>query len=170
MPDEEVHAFANALERGIGTHLFGRRMYDTMAIWQTYGDDPEATPVEADYATLWQGLHTVVDSTPSTTSGRPAPPSTARSTVGRGAPEGRHRPRPQRQRPRPRAGRPARLCEWRRAPPRPAPLTGDRLRSRPLEPATVRNSAPAVRSAVPWSDLARRCDPRMAGESGGDDG
>ena len=26
-PDEEVHAFVNDLERQIGTHLFGRRMY-----------------------------------------------------------------------------------------------------------------------------------------------
>jgi dihydrofolate reductase len=26
-PDEEVHAFVNDLERPVGTHLYGRRMY-----------------------------------------------------------------------------------------------------------------------------------------------
>ena len=29
MPDEEVHAFVNDLERSIGTYLYGRRMYET---------------------------------------------------------------------------------------------------------------------------------------------
>ena len=35
MPDEEVHAFVNDLERPIGTYLYGRRMYETMAFWET---------------------------------------------------------------------------------------------------------------------------------------
>jgi dihydrofolate reductase len=30
-PDEEVHAFVNELERSVGTYLYGRRMYETMA-------------------------------------------------------------------------------------------------------------------------------------------
>src|SRR5206468_7266412 len=34
-PDEEVHAFVNDLERAIGTYLFGRKMYETMAVWET---------------------------------------------------------------------------------------------------------------------------------------
>ncbi|MCA1683497.1 MAG: dihydrofolate reductase family protein, partial [Actinobacteria bacterium] len=29
-PDEEVHAFINDLQRPLGTHLLGRRMYDVM--------------------------------------------------------------------------------------------------------------------------------------------
>jgi dihydrofolate reductase len=28
VPDDEVHAFVNDLERPIGTYLYGRRMYD----------------------------------------------------------------------------------------------------------------------------------------------
>jgi hypothetical protein len=32
-PDEEVHTFVNDLERPIGTHLYGRRMYETMVFW-----------------------------------------------------------------------------------------------------------------------------------------
>ena len=35
VPDEEVHAFINALQRPIGTHLYGRRMYETMVYWET---------------------------------------------------------------------------------------------------------------------------------------
>ena len=48
MPDAEVHAFVNDLERPVGTHLYGRRMYETMAVWQTVGDEPGVSPAEAD--------------------------------------------------------------------------------------------------------------------------
>ena len=34
-PDEEVLAFINDLERPIGTYLHGRKMYETMAVWET---------------------------------------------------------------------------------------------------------------------------------------
>ena len=34
-PDDELHAFVNDLERPIGTYLYGRRMYETMAFWET---------------------------------------------------------------------------------------------------------------------------------------
>ena len=31
VPDEEVHTFINGLSRPVGTYLYGRRMYETMA-------------------------------------------------------------------------------------------------------------------------------------------
>ena len=34
-PDEEVHAFINDLERPVGTHLLGRRLYEVMIYWET---------------------------------------------------------------------------------------------------------------------------------------
>ena len=34
-PSEEVHVFVNDLERPVGTHLYGRRMYEVMAYWET---------------------------------------------------------------------------------------------------------------------------------------
>ena len=34
VPDEEVHAFWNEHERHIGTSLYGRRMYETMRVWE----------------------------------------------------------------------------------------------------------------------------------------
>jgi dihydrofolate reductase len=60
MPDEELHAFVNDLERPIGTHLYGRRMYETMAVWQTVGDEPGTEAAEADFAELWRALDKVV--------------------------------------------------------------------------------------------------------------
>jgi dihydrofolate reductase len=50
MPDAEVHAFVNDLERPVGTHLYGRRMYETMAVWQTVGDESGLPAVEAEFA------------------------------------------------------------------------------------------------------------------------
>ena len=33
--DEEVHAYINSREKQIGTYLFGRKMYETMAVGET---------------------------------------------------------------------------------------------------------------------------------------
>jgi dihydrofolate reductase len=60
VPDAELHAFVNDLERPIGTHLYGRRMYETMAVWQTVGVESEVPAVEADFAEVWRGLDKVV--------------------------------------------------------------------------------------------------------------
>ena len=56
-PDEEVHAFVNDLERGAGTHLYGRRMYEVLAVWETM-DDP--SPVMQDYAQIWRAADKIV--------------------------------------------------------------------------------------------------------------
>ena len=66
-PDEEVHAFINDLLQPVGTFLFGRKMYETMSVWETW--DTVAEPrVVKDFATFWHrtnkvvyshGLHTV---------------------------------------------------------------------------------------------------------------
>jgi dihydrofolate reductase len=69
VPDPDVHAYVNDLERPIGTHLYGRRMYETMAVWQTVGDEPgesgesDVSDVEVDFAEVWRGLDKVVYST-----------------------------------------------------------------------------------------------------------
>ena len=58
-PDEEVHAFVNDLERPVGTYLYGRRMYETMAVWQRM--DVSAEPdVMRDYAGIWRDADKVV--------------------------------------------------------------------------------------------------------------
>lgn len=60
VPDEEVHAFVNDLERPFGTHLYGRRMYETMAVWQTVGNEPGSPAAEVDFAEMWRALDKVV--------------------------------------------------------------------------------------------------------------
>jgi dihydrofolate reductase len=58
-PDAELHAFVNDLERDVGTHLYGRRMYETMAVWETM--DVSAEPdVMRDYAEIWRDADKVV--------------------------------------------------------------------------------------------------------------
>jgi dihydrofolate reductase len=59
-PDAQVHTFVNDLERSTATSLYGRRMYETMAVWQTLGDEPDAHAAEKDYAQVWRGLDKVV--------------------------------------------------------------------------------------------------------------
>jgi dihydrofolate reductase len=56
-PDEQVHAFVNDLERPVGTYLYGRRMYEVMAAWETI-DDP--APVMRDFAQVWRAAEKVV--------------------------------------------------------------------------------------------------------------
>ena len=34
-PDDDVFAFITELMRSAGTYLYGRRMYETMAVWET---------------------------------------------------------------------------------------------------------------------------------------
>ena len=59
-PSEDVHAFVNQLERSIGTYLYGCRMYETMASWETAHTRPESSPVELDYAEVWQAADKLV--------------------------------------------------------------------------------------------------------------
>jgi len=62
-PGEEVHRFVNELERGVGTHLYGRRMYETMAVWETDPSFAQSSAYLRDYAQIWQAADKVVYST-----------------------------------------------------------------------------------------------------------
>ena len=59
-PDAEVHQFVNDLERGVGTYLYGRRMYETMVYWQTAGGEPDDPEVVVDFAEIWRAADKVV--------------------------------------------------------------------------------------------------------------
>jgi dihydrofolate reductase len=58
-PDEEVHRFVNDLERSVGTHLYGRRMYEVMVFWETAGGADEPAFVR-DYAEIWRAADKIV--------------------------------------------------------------------------------------------------------------
>ena len=61
-PDPEVHAFINELERDVGTYLYGRRLYEVMAVWETWPVE-EDPPHIRDYAEIWRAADKVVYST-----------------------------------------------------------------------------------------------------------
>src|ERR1051326_7799309 len=62
-PDEEVFTCVNDLERQIGTYLYGRRMYEVMVSWETVPTTADQSPVERDFAELWQAADKIVYST-----------------------------------------------------------------------------------------------------------
>jgi dihydrofolate reductase len=56
-PDAEVHAFVNDLEREVGTYLYGRRLYDVMAGWETAASE---SPQLRDFGEIWRAADKVV--------------------------------------------------------------------------------------------------------------
>ena len=76
-PDAEVHGFVNDVERSIGTYLYGRRMYETMAVWETDPSLAAHSEVTRDYAGIWQAADKVVYSR------KLASAPTARTTIER---------------------------------------------------------------------------------------
>ena len=59
-PDYEVHTFINDLERGVGTYLYGRRMYETMAVWETDESLVDESETTRDFAQIWQAADKIV--------------------------------------------------------------------------------------------------------------
>jgi dihydrofolate reductase len=59
-PDEEVHAFINDLARPLGTYLYGRRMYETMVVWEIDPTLADRSPVMRDFAGIWQAADKIV--------------------------------------------------------------------------------------------------------------
>lgn len=62
-PDDHVFAAATALLRSVGTFLYGRRLYETMAVWETNPALAEQSNLTADFANAWRAAHKVVYST-----------------------------------------------------------------------------------------------------------
>ena len=58
-PDEELHAFVNDLERTVGTHLYGRRMYEVMVWWETVETAGEPDVIR-DFAEIWWAADKIV--------------------------------------------------------------------------------------------------------------
>jgi dihydrofolate reductase len=60
VPDAEVMAFLNEIERPLGTYLYGRGMYEVMAAWETMHLREDLTPTSEDFTRLWQAASKVV--------------------------------------------------------------------------------------------------------------
>jgi len=59
-PDEEVHRFVNELVRPVGTYLYGRRMYETMAAWETDPGLAAGSEYMREFAEIWRAAEKVV--------------------------------------------------------------------------------------------------------------
>jgi dihydrofolate reductase len=59
-PEPDVLAFINDLERGIGTYLYGRKMYETMVFWETYDASEDQPSLDRDFAEMWRAAAKVV--------------------------------------------------------------------------------------------------------------
>ncbi len=62
-PDDDVFAVQTALLRSVGTFLYGRRLYETMAVWETNPAIAEQSELTADFARAWLAANKVVYST-----------------------------------------------------------------------------------------------------------
>lgn len=62
-PDDELFAFITDLVRPVGTYLYGRRMYDTMALWEADPALAAQSKLMADFADVWRAADKVVYST-----------------------------------------------------------------------------------------------------------
>jgi dihydrofolate reductase len=71
-PSDELFAFITHLVRPIGTWLYGRRLYEAMAVWETDPALAAQSDLFADFANVWQAGEKVVYSTtlPATFTGR----------------------------------------------------------------------------------------------------
>src|SRR5690242_990823 len=62
-PDDGQFAFITDLIRDVGTYLYGRRLYEAMAVWETEPALAAASELQADFAHVWQAAEKVVYST-----------------------------------------------------------------------------------------------------------
>jgi dihydrofolate reductase len=59
-PDEEYFRFISNLVREAGTYLYGRRMYETMMVWETDPNLAAESPLRRDFAEIWQAANKIV--------------------------------------------------------------------------------------------------------------
>ncbi|MEX0664319.1 MAG: dihydrofolate reductase family protein [Acidimicrobiia bacterium] len=62
-PNDEVFAFITDIVRSVGTYLYGRRMYETMAVWETDTAVAAQSQLMGDFANVWQDADKIVYST-----------------------------------------------------------------------------------------------------------
>jgi dihydrofolate reductase len=60
VPDDEVLGLFNDLLRPIGMYLYGRKTYETMAVWETPDVIPGLTPVMLEFARIWRAADKIV--------------------------------------------------------------------------------------------------------------
>ncbi len=59
-PSEEYFRFITNLVRATHTHLYGRRMYESMMVWETDPNLAAQSPLRRDFAEIWQAADKIV--------------------------------------------------------------------------------------------------------------
>jgi dihydrofolate reductase len=59
-PDEEYFRFISNLIRDAGTYLYGRRLYESMMVWETDPNLAAESPLMRDFAEVWQAADKIV--------------------------------------------------------------------------------------------------------------
>jgi dihydrofolate reductase len=59
-PEDEYFSFISSLVREAGTYLYGRRMYETMMVWETDPSLAAESPLRRDFAEIWQAANKIV--------------------------------------------------------------------------------------------------------------
>jgi dihydrofolate reductase len=62
-PTDEFFTFITDVVRPVGTYLYGRRLYETMAVWETEPALAAQSKLMADFANVWQAADKIVYST-----------------------------------------------------------------------------------------------------------
>jgi dihydrofolate reductase len=62
-PSDEFFSFITDLVRPVGTYLYGRRLYEAMAVWETEPALAAESELRADFANVWQAADKIVYST-----------------------------------------------------------------------------------------------------------
>ncbi len=59
-PDDDVFKFITGLMGSAGTYFYGRRMYETLAVWETDTNLASRSDLTAAYSNAWQAANKVV--------------------------------------------------------------------------------------------------------------
>lgn len=59
-PEEKYFRFITDLVREAGTYLYGRRLYESMMVWETDPNVAAESPLRRDFAGIWQAANKIV--------------------------------------------------------------------------------------------------------------
>jgi dihydrofolate reductase len=59
-PDDEEFIFISDLLRDVSIHLYGRRLYESMRVWETDPNLAAESPLMRDFAEIWQAAKKIV--------------------------------------------------------------------------------------------------------------
>jgi dihydrofolate reductase len=62
-PTDEIFTFITDVLRPVGAYLYGRRMYETMAVWEADPTLAAQSELMADFVSVWQAVGKIVYST-----------------------------------------------------------------------------------------------------------